>query len=98
MSYGDWSSDVCSSDLAALAQPLVHLRGQAGDLLAEELGLAAERLPDLRAERVELLLDEAEPSSPSRRHEEIGRASCRESVCKPAWGRQASNADEPVRR
>src|SRR5262249_61976829 len=43
-------------DLAALAQPLVHLGGERRDLLSQELTLLAERLAELTPERIELLL------------------------------------------
>src|SRR3546814_4111543 len=66
MRISDWSSDVCSSDLAVLVlQPLVALDA----LLGVVLGFAF--LPDdLRA-----------ADAAARIHQQIGRASCRERVC-----------------
>src|SRR5437867_10001496 len=75
-SYGDWSSDVCSSDLAGLLSGLQRLARPPGGpwrfqpLFATESALAA-----------------AASGSFSPRHtpaQQIGRASCRERVEIPA--------------
>src|SRR5256885_11094681 len=75
---GDWSSDVCSSDLEADLR-----RGALGDarpqliaLLVDEIHRAALRVDDLRAE-----VDQtAQIGLTVTLHREIGRASCRERV------------------
>src|SRR5207248_4573677 len=58
-SYGDWSSDVCSSDLP---------RSDRSRRLPTGAGLVLEFLSSCRSR------------TGSRRHREIGRASCRERV------------------
>src|SRR3546814_1182436 len=73
MRTSDWSSDVCSSDL--------YLGANAKDMAGYEKWLGHARPYQLDSR----LLDSAEvgallPESP-RRWDEIGRASCRESVC-----------------
>src|SRR5262249_51331789 len=50
-------------DLEAFPQTLVQLPGELRELLADELALSGERLGNLRAKRVELLLDEEEPAT-----------------------------------
>src|SRR5262249_32982369 len=44
----------------ALAQTVVHLAGELRELLADQLALAGQRLRQLAAERVELLLEESQ--------------------------------------
>src|SRR5437867_7152725 len=77
-SYGDWSSDVCSSDLGELGEPaaLGRLRGGAVwfDHLREEL-LSGHRFENKGEEPfadIEL--------AAAHRDAQIGRASCRERV------------------
>src|SRR3546814_3681925 len=95
MRISDWSSDVCSSDLAEHATMMRHDR----NLLVRALDAAVLERADIRsllasieADTIVLsgALDQATPSElgeeiaaalPRARHEEIGRASCRESVC-----------------
>src|SRR3546814_16070092 len=95
MRISDWSSDVCSSDLGTKQRPPVILRcallwaqrrrqprcglRRFGHGLRDRLPRLRITLPDQRAR-----LDEARPDSriepvPAR---ELGRASCRERVCK----------------
>src|SRR3546814_6268496 len=72
MRISDWSSDVCSSDLAEaegmnpVAVAVVRLLVLTGMRRGEALGL---RWPDIAADGASLRL------------REIGRASCRERVC-----------------
>src|SRR5207248_4789919 len=87
-SYGDWSSDVCSSDL--LAQPLRAVAGDEvataddRDPLAELLGLLeVVRRQQHRRARLMQAPDvgpqlQAQLEVHARRRLEIGRASCRE--------------------
>src|SRR3546814_10932841 len=83
MRISDWSSDVCSSDLAG--RPLGRLGDLegleprrdvdavvGGRLLRERLGLG---LHDVRQRRITRLVEA----------QEIGRASCRERVCQYGW-------------
>src|SRR3546814_5055352 len=84
MRISDWSSDVCSSDLADQRRALdrgghlavldqVGLRGREHELAAGDVDLAAAEIDGVEAalHRGDDLL----------RLAEIGRASCRESVC-----------------
>src|SRR3546814_1676374 len=87
MRISDWSSDVCSSDLTAAAGHVQHValaEKLLGALLAED-GAAVDPRGDLKADaRREVRLDRAGDDvdrGALRRHDEIGRASCRERVC-----------------
>src|SRR3546814_10723919 len=78
MRISDWSSDVCSSDLAAIILVAVRLVDLA---LAAKLGFLG---PDAHAIRLDRtvaasLADRAVDEHALRR--KIGRASCRERVC-----------------
>src|SRR5690606_41094484 len=91
----DWSSDVCSSDLAlegvadhlrgvlevGLAAEAEHLAAAGGELVAQVLGDVRGRLD--RVDAVEDRLDRGQAGGV-----EIGRASCRERV----WSGGASGA------
>src|SRR3546814_1584952 len=93
MRISDWSSDVCSSDLIAVARALGHVRmghheiGEAEDLhieIAQRLGIERVQrdVGDARIRR----LAAGDAEVPLReRHGiafwKIGRASCRERVC-----------------
>src|SRR3546814_3245125 len=71
----DWSSDVCSSDLLAIARPVDR---------AAHIGL--QRAPDAKAMRVPEhaavgFLLQVEQVHLAAELAEIGRASCRERVC-----------------
>src|SRR3546814_6877950 len=78
MRISDWSSDVCSSDLAAAdrrsadADSLARCRRLLPDLLRH--GCLARHQRDLRRLRA--------VARPRRQPEQIGSASCRERVCK----------------
>src|SRR3546814_1108146 len=82
MRISDWSSDVCSSDLELLQ------RAVDGAALAEEV-LPHQRDGDHRRDHgsVEPGPEEADPGDPGDHElrederQQIGRASCRESVC-----------------
>src|SRR5690348_18043405 len=73
---GDWSSDVCSSDLfSILRNAYLHRRRAAKQehvVSLEWVGDLAERLPET--------LPEVEPERLQQALGEIGRASCRERV------------------
>src|SRR3546814_18777546 len=71
MRISDWSSDVCSSDLAAQFRDGGD-RGDAGDRASAQ---AARRLPGSGEARG------ADDRGWARRRRPIGRASCRERVC-----------------
>src|SRR3546814_1734591 len=74
MRISDWSSDVCSSDLAdALAQRRAHGGDMILDMTEDLHGFLAGLTPDQKA----AFLERAEHE----RHFQIGRASCRERVC-----------------
>src|SRR5207248_4125552 len=91
-SYGDWSSDVCSSDLdAVLFDPVDRDEPQIGKSRADtldQLGMCARergvvrraRMPAVRSvpffERARMLHERHALAL----HREIGRASCRERV------------------
>src|SRR3546814_8176532 len=90
MRISDWSSDVCSSDLA---YPSWYTEGFAelystirfmddgsfhvGDV-PQSRGAALDFLPDIPLER---LFDTKASLNDIQRYQEIGRASCRERVC-----------------
>src|SRR5256885_2795460 len=75
---GDWSSDVCSSDLRPARQALhVTLRREHEDLVGEEIHL--HRLEEL-LRILEILLPLHQLAQPGELLVEIGRASCRERV------------------
>src|SRR5690606_39672784 len=86
----DWSSDVCSSDLAVVVDHDVVadanlVRMSEDDVLAEDDVPAAapeqhgiERLPEREPQRARnVLSDEQDELVPRERQPEIGRASCR---------------------
>src|SRR3546814_9426334 len=81
MRISDWSSDVCSSDLAAVDRELrefvatVEAAQVAPDLLAEAVGV--DQLVGADSHAVESL----EQAEGRQFLDEIGRASCRERVC-----------------
>src|SRR5207248_4936588 len=96
-SYGDWSSDVCSSDLVGIpARPAGRGAPRSGEPTFEPYAVGAESV-DPVARALNGLLDEVatlrarvaelergrEPSADERQGE-IGRASCRERVWEPA--------------
>src|SRR3546814_7198253 len=76
MRISDWSSDVCSSDLARGAEVLAVLDGAlhqpVGGVLDALRGLRGEDLPQVAAGGLDVRQDALA---------EIGRASCRERVC-----------------
>src|SRR3546814_5011031 len=87
MRISDWSSDVCSSDLflplvdprEAMQAPPGRLsdgRGYRGRLQPVERGLEALVVPQRRTAP-----DETQDLVGTHLHQQIGRASCRESVC-----------------
>src|SRR5207248_8263040 len=79
-SYGDWSSDVCSSDLAIV----IYLTGWTPiDPILSVLvaALILRSAWKLLAKSIHILLEGApEDASPEKVEQEIGRASCRERV------------------
>src|SRR3546814_17918812 len=94
MRISDWSSDVCSSDLAEGGAFLVHVdedladravfvfAGAQVDLVAADDGLLGVALAPLRQAPAPLgPLDDALVDAPGDDLREIGRASCREKVC-----------------
>src|SRR3546814_10333891 len=86
MRISDWSSDVCSSDLMAMMEPVLAVLDETDSgldidaLRVVAAGVNAQRTP----ERSMLLITHyqrlLEYIVPDRIHE-IGRASCRERVC-----------------
>src|SRR5207248_4334326 len=79
-SYGDWSSDVCSSDLL---RGLSNLQSRKGDFVSSQTlatypGLVARCLGQFPS----IIRNAGQVPEPSRGGLEIGRASCRERV----WG------------
>src|SRR3546814_11826503 len=93
MRISDWSSDVCSSDLAVL---LLDLRLFRNELPPDHVGDRRVGAPDQEAERVVPYLgDRARIDGEGggnrfggKGEEEIGRASCRErcvSTCRSRW-------------
>src|SRR3546814_7661294 len=89
MRISDWSSDVCSSDLAAL-EPVVGEHGGHRDDEAERGH--DQRLTDRTGDRVdrrlagrtdldERAIDADNRTKQADERREIGRASCRERVC-----------------
>src|SRR3546814_6550584 len=85
MRISDWSSDVCSSDLklaTADERAGVEARGHRQRMLQLDVLLGPDRRPERkrRAHRV-LQRDDAGLRHPHRQRD-IGRASCRERVCK----------------
>src|SRR3546814_7594378 len=72
----DWSSDVCSSDLKGAAANVSNAATAVDPLLSPEKGLAVELGMKQRFWDGRLSFDIA------LYHQEIGRASCRASVCK----------------
>src|SRR3546814_5055927 len=80
MRISDWSSDVCSSDLLATA---LHGSGPAYIYLVIEAMIdAAVRLGMKRPDASALVLATVAGSAHYAIETEIGRASCRERVCK----------------
>src|SRR5690606_40435944 len=84
----DWSSDVCSSDLAAFAAAAAgpDPAGESvviGARLAAEIAAVAERYPEIDLDPLDIAAYLGARSCP----EEIGRASCRERVSISAGGR-----------
>src|SRR3546814_3803804 len=94
MRISDWSSDVCSSDLFLVADPVedvlehrflgfrIALEAQVGDV-ADHLGDAAGELAEAvdgeeQLARVAEAAEQADLRAPAR---EIGRAACRERMC-----------------
>src|SRR3546814_5319395 len=80
MRISDWSSDVCSSDLAEalhVFQDLAHLVGVGGDVARLVHQHRAERAEE-GADGVDRIAGRAEPDAD--RMAQIGRASCRDRV------------------
>src|SRR3546814_1929404 len=82
MRISDWSSDVCSSDLCSTPWGI-----QDQGVLHATVSLAEQALPPTSATQRSGWLNFAIPYPALRRHTailtgEIGRASCRERVCK----------------
>src|SRR5437867_4563699 len=76
-SYGDWSSDVCSSDLALRDQAKRRrLLRPADDVAHGDLSAAAKLLPDRRREGTLIRVRSERLGEVL----QIGRASCRERV------------------
>src|SRR3546814_4400724 len=85
MRISDWSSDVCSSDLAGVtpsADPGIRQRRHRADLRSERDG-AADRAPGFDRPAGVRPVPECAPDPAVRTGAdgEIGRASCRERVC-----------------
>src|SRR3546814_10018971 len=87
MRISDWSSDVCSSDLGARLEQLVHPEGRrrgpaesvdAGTIPFEQRQDALRSIGRLRGRRDYPVQEELQPGLPVAK---IGRASCRERVC-----------------
>src|SRR3546814_5449889 len=81
MRISDWSSDVCSSDLAGEAAPIAGDRLQSSAAGAQKKVLFSRELcrycdEPLRAGKIRF-----GAVLPALRRREIGRASCRERVC-----------------
>src|SRR3546814_1341122 len=79
MRISDWSSDVCSSDLALDSPVISQLRAQRARVSAEAAALSQRYgpgHPDLQRAQEQLRDLDKEING-----EEIGRASCRERVC-----------------
>src|SRR5437867_6637055 len=68
-SYGDWSSDVCSSDLKELTASYIERIKQLDSKLNSFVTITEDRAR-VEAERVDLEIE----------HGKIGRASCRERI------------------
>src|SRR3546814_8887499 len=84
MRISDWSSDVCSSDLAE------EIQLEAFDPADRDAGITAQRHPEAGAGRGPavpsaviriVLADRGGRQAPADLRHEIGRASCRERVC-----------------
>src|SRR3546814_18162425 len=77
MRIGDWSSDVCSSDLNVIGEPTTRAHHVEADhrLAVEQCQLAALCMRVLHGRNI------GEPRASAVR-QEIGRAWCRERVCK----------------
>src|SRR3546814_4181208 len=78
MRISDWSSDVCSSDLAALKS---QLEGRSAADSARNLARAKSELAAIRAIDRETLGEDARLDFDIVTYQQIGRASCRERVC-----------------
>src|SRR5205085_2995323 len=87
----DWSSDVCSSDLRAIAERariiLASASGAPSLAVAEAIGVTRQTVGKWRtrflADRLDGLLDAPRPGAPRTK---IGRASCRERVERSVGG------------
>src|SRR3546814_11045022 len=80
MRISDWSSDVCSSDLPAIAA-VAENRARGLELVEAHIAVH-----DVAADEPELAFEpfgrQARMGNDARAEDEIGRASCRERVCK----------------
>src|SRR3546814_943637 len=76
MRISDWSSDVCSSDLSSLpsGKAVGNEQQPSGDVAALQSAVRLGRLGERQGPG-------KDRRNPSRREQEIGRASCRERVC-----------------
>src|SRR3546814_1119976 len=84
MRISDWSSDVCSSDLAAERRgcgPLGRLQIDIAAAHGEPVGLAHRRADDDVERHVEIAHHAADHNTLLRILLEIGRAACRARVC-----------------
>src|SRR3546814_18112587 len=88
MRISDWSSDVCSSDLASMSSPRQHMpvdddRSSQGELIeapVQQEGFAVGDPPE-HVERAAGEREHADVQHLDDDQGEIGRASCRERVC-----------------
>src|SRR3546814_9052399 len=82
MRISDWSSDVCSSDLTAVQHLVGHVEGVGeGGLLVRYPEQVLVRDDDQCVDVLLQLLDAGLGDAHAVQAFEIGRASCRESVC-----------------
>src|SRR3546814_14377535 len=76
MRISDWSSDVCSSDLAVLDRGI-----DAGEILIHDAAGADVHVPDLGIAQLTIGQTDEAACGMDQRVREIGRASCREREC-----------------
>src|SRR3546814_5025419 len=83
MRISDWSSDVCSSDLAEIACGIRHAYVEEREIIegAAAVGIAALLAGKLGCQGPTVLLLSGRNIDMALHAREIGRASCRERVC-----------------